>query len=495
MQNFINMPSVLVIFGGTGDLTHRKLMPSIYNLYRKDLLPENFALVSIGRRDFNDAEYRAQVKASIEKYTKTTVNDEIWEKMQSRLFYINLNFDDDDGYFKLKDFLAKLDSNYKTEGNRVYYLAVAPQYFAVIANKLEAHNMALGSQGTKRIVIEKPFGKDLFSAQYLNNTLTRVFGEQNIYRIDHYLGKEMIQNIMVLRFSNPVFEHLWNNRYIDNIQISSNETVGVESRGGYYETSGALKDMMQNHLFQLLALTAMEPPVNLDTDSVRDEKLKVIRSLMPIDEDFVKNNIIRGQYGSTTDENGYVKAYREEDKVADESVVETYVAMKIYIENFRWAGVPFYVRTGKSMKNKDTEIIVQFKELPNILYNKGTALMPNLLVIKVQPKEGVMFQFNGKKPGVGNEIVPFVMDFCQSSPAESNSPESYERLLSDVIKGDATLFTTWEEVEYSWRYVDKITEIWQQQKPEFPNYEPGSWGPEASHELLAESGRKWWNIG
>jgi glucose-6-phosphate 1-dehydrogenase len=494
MQNKVTMPAVFVIFGGTGDLTNRKLMPSIYNLYRKDLLPDKFALVSVGRREYSMDEYRNEIKGSIEKFSRTSIDENTWERMKSRLFYVSLNFEDDDGYFRLREFLDETDRTYHTAGNRIYYLAVSPQYFEIIANKLESHNMALGCCGIKRIVIEKPFGKDLASAEYLNNTLTRVFKEENIYRIDHYLGKEMIQNIMVLRFSNPVFEQLWNNKYIDNIQISSNEIVGVENRGGYYETSGALKDMMQNHMFQLLALTAMEPPVNLDTGSVRDEKLKVLRSLIPIDEDFVRNNIVRGQYGIGHTESGDFKAYRQEAKVSPESDVETFAAMKIFIENFRWAGVPFFIRTGKRLKNKDTEIVIQFKELPKILYNKGTDLLPNLLLIKVQPKEGVMFQFNGKKPGIGNDIIPVVMDFSQNSPAENNSPESYERLLSDVIKGDATLFATWNEVDYSWRYVDKITEIWEREKPDFPNYEAGSWGPEASYKLLAENGRKWWNL-
>lgn len=494
MQFKLQLPSVMVIFGGTGDLTHRKLMPSIYNLYFQNSLPDNFALVSVGRRDFTEDEYREQVKLSVEKYTRFKLDEAVWEKMKSRLFYVQFNFDDDDGYTKLKGMLDILDSKYNTQGNRIYYLAVAPEYFYVIVDKLEKHDMALKDGLIRRIVIEKPFGKNLGSASYLNEKITRVFTEENTYRIDHYLGKEMIQNIMVLRFANSLFEHQWNNKYIDNIQITSSEIVGVENRGGYYEKAGALKDMIQNHMFQLLALTAMEPPVNLDTESIRDEKIKLLKSLQPVNEEFVRDNMVRGQYGKGKIGNTQVKAYREEDRVSPESKIETFVAMKIFVENFRWAGVPFYIRTGKRMNNKTTEIVVQFKSLPNILYTKENDLAPNLLVIRIQPREGVMFQFNGKKPGTGNEIIPVQMDFCQNCMLENNSPEAYERLLFDVIKGDSTLFTRWDEVEYSWKFIDSIMKIWEAQDYEFTSYESGTSGPEEAHELLAKDGRQWWEV-
>ncbi|WP_163195214.1 glucose-6-phosphate dehydrogenase [Clostridium thermarum] len=494
MQNKLQLPAVMVIFGGTGDLTHRKLMPSLYNLFYQGLLPDNFAVVSVGRRDLTDEEYRNQVKESTEKFARFKLDEELWNKMKEVIYYVRFNFDDDDGYVHLKGILSDLDNKYNTAGNRLYYLAVSPEYFEVIVDKLDVHKMALVDNCVRRIVIEKPFGRDLASATYLNEQITRVFKEENTYRIDHYLGKEMIQNIMVMRFANSVFEHLWNNRYIDNIQISSTETVGVENRGGYYENAGALKDMVQNHMFQLLTLTAMEPPVNLETESIRDEKVKVLRSLQPVTEKFVRENMVRGQYGRGEIGIHNVKGYREEDRVSPESDTETFVAMKLYIENYRWAGVPFYIRSGKRMANKTTEIVVQFKSLPKILYAKDMDLQPSLLVIKVQPKEGIMFQFNAKKPGTGNEIIPIQMDFCQNCSMENDSPEAYERLISDLIKGDSTLFTRWDEVEFSWKYVDDVTRIWRNEKTQFPNYAAGSWGPEAAHELLRRDGRQWWLV-
>lgn len=494
MQTRLQLPAIMVIFGGTGDLTHRKLMPSLYNLFYQDLLPDNFAIVSVGRRDYSDDEYRSQVEKSVEKFSRFKMDADRWNRMRERIYYSKFNFDDDDGYIQLKSMLSGLDNRYNTAGNRLYYLAVSPEYFEVIVDKLDIHSMALSHSSVRRIVIEKPFGRDLASATYLNDKITRVFKEENTYRIDHYLGKEMIQNIMVMRFGNSVFEHLWNNRYIDNIQISSTETVGVENRGGYYENAGALKDMIQNHMFQLLTLTAMEPPVNLETESIRDEKVKVLRSLQPVTEEFVRENMVRGQYGSGEIGIHNVKAYRDEERVDQDSETETFVAMKLYVENYRWAGVPFYIRSGKRMANKTTEIVVEFKALPKILYTKDTDLKPNLLVIKVQPKEGVMFQFNAKKPGTGNEIVPVQMDFCQNCSMENDSPEAYERLIAEVIRGDSTLFTRWDEVEFSWKYVDDVTRIWRSENAQFPNYESGTWGPDAAHELLSRDGRQWWLV-
>lgn len=490
----VKMPSIMVIFGGTGDLTHRKLMPSLYNLFHQKLLPENFAIVSVGRKEFTDEEYRDQVRISIERFTRFKLKEEVWQNMRERIYYVRFNFSEDNGYVKLKDTLNDMDKCYNTGGNRMYYLAVSPEYFAVIVDKLKAHDMALNENTIRRLVIEKPFGKDLESAEQLNYKITSVFNEENVYRIDHYLGKEMIQNIMVLRFTNSIFGHLWNNKYIDNVQITSSETVGVENRGGYYETSGALKDMIQNHLFQLLTLIAMEAPVNLDTKNIRDEKVKILKAIKRVDEDFVEKNMVRGQYGSGEIGINKVNGYRHEDRVSSESNVETFVAMKLFVDNFRWAGVPFYLRTGKRLKNKTTEIVIQFKDLPKILYGEENELMPNLLIIKIQPMEGVIFQFNAKKPGTGNDIIPVKMDFCQNCQMENNSPEAYERLISDVLRGDSTLFTRWDEVEYSWRFVDDIISIWKNKKANFPNYESGSWGPKEAHELLERDDRKWWEV-
>jgi glucose-6-phosphate 1-dehydrogenase len=495
MEIKLDLPCILVIFGGTGDLTHRKLIPSLYNLQHQNLLPDNFAVVSVGRRDYSNDFYREQLRKSAENFSRFKINDEDWSKLEQRIHYVKFNFEDHDGYDKLDENLREFDTTYNTQGNRIYYLAVAPEYFEVIVDKLEEHNMALNSPGIKRIVIEKPFGKDVESAQYLNDKITRVFTEKNTYRIDHYLGKEMIQNIMVLRFANTLFESIWNNKYIDNIQISSSETVGVENRGGYYENSGALKDMIQNHMLQLLTLVAMEPPANLDTESIRDEKVKVLRSMEKITPKYIKENMVRGQYGRGRIGNKDVAAYREEDRVSPDSNIETFAALKLQIENYRWAGVPIYLRTGKRLRTKSTEIIIQFKTLPGVLYFKENGhLEPNLLVIKIQPREGAFFQFNAKRPGTGNVIVPVQMDFCQNCNFENNSPEAYERLLSDVIKGDSTLFTRWDEVAFSWKYVDNILKVWRENESDFPNYESGSWGPKEADELLAKDGRKWWNI-
>lgn len=490
-----NMDCVFVIFGGTGDLTHRKLIPAIYNLMFNDKLPDNFALVSVGRRDMSDDEYRNKLMDSIKKYSRNEFDDSIWNSLASRIYYEKFNFNDDEGYVRLGLKLKNLDKNYNTNGNRVYYLAVAPEYFGIITEKLHSHNLADNINAWQRVVIEKPFGRDLESAEYLNKQITDVFTEKNTYRIDHYLGKEMIQSIMVLRFANAIFEPLWNSRYIDNIQISSSETVGVENRGGYYEEAGALKDMVQNHMLQLLTLIAMEPPVSLNTSSIRDEKVKVLRSLEEFTPELVKKNIVRGQYSSGMLRDKSVPAYREEERVSNTSQVETFIALKAQVQNFRWSGVPFYIRTGKRMQKKSTEIIVQFKSLPEVLYFKeyGT-LEPNLLVIRIQPREGAFFQFNTKEPGTVNNIIPVQMDFCQNCKFDSNSPEAYEKLLFDVMNGDPTLFTSWDEVEYSWRFVDTISKVWKSEDVPLSFYESGSWGPKDADELISRDGNKWWNI-
>lgn len=480
-----DLSSIMVIFGGTGDLTHRKLMPAIYNLLYENNLPEKFCVVSIGRRDKTTESYRKEVYDSISKYSRIQLSDDVWNILKNKIYYQRFDFNDDNGYITLKKFLSELDNKYNTNGNRIFYLAVAPEYFDLIVTKLDVHGMVSNKTSWQRVMIEKPFGRDLNSAKYLNKKITEVFTEKNTYRIDHYLGKEMLQNILVIRFSNVFFEPVWNNKYIDNIQISSSETVGVENRGGYYEKAGALRDMIQNHMFQLLTLTAMEPPVNLDTESIHDEKVKVLKSIQELTPELIIKNAVRGQY----------RDYRKEDRVSPNSTTETFVALKTYIENFRWAGVPFYIRTGKKLPVKSTEIIVQFKPLPGILFFKENGgLTPNLLVIKIQPEEGVFLQFNAKKPGTVNKIIPVQMDFCQNCQIGSNSPEAYERLIYDVIRGDSTLFARWDEVEYSWKYVDKIAEVWRNETPNFPNYEPMTWGPEDAEKLLQRDNFKWWNI-
>jgi glucose-6-phosphate 1-dehydrogenase len=485
----------MVIFGGTGDLTHRKLMPALYNLLYSEMLPDNFAIVSVGRRDKTDEVYRNEVYESIKSYSHFKIEDEIWCKLAEKIFYREFDFSDTDGYHALKDFLDNIDQKFNSKGNRIFYLAVAPEYFEPIVEKLDQNNMVDNENSWQRVMIEKPFGRDLSSAEYLNKKITSVFSEKNIYRIDHYLGKEMLQNISAIRFANILFEPVWNSRYIDNIQISSMETVGVETRGGYYEKAGALRDMVQNHILQLLTLTTMEPPVSLDAEAVRDEKVKVLRSLESLTPELIKSNVVRGQYGEGLKDGKIMKAYRQEERVSQQSDTETYFAMKINIENFRWAGTPIYIRTGKRMPNKYTEIIVQFKKLPGILYFKEHGkLEPNLLIIRIQPSEGVSLRFNAKKPGTVSTIIPVQMDFSQNCQIGNNSPEAYERLLYDAIRGDSTLFTRWDEVEYSWRFVDRIMQAWEYEHPHFPNYNSDTWGPREADQLLARDGKIWWNL-
>jgi len=491
-----DLSCILVIFGGTGDLTHRKLLPAIYNLKHSGKLPDNFAVVSIGRRDISNDEYREQAYKSIKSFSRFKIIDEtLWEDIAKRIYYKKFEFHDSLGYKELNSFLDNLDNSYNTRGNRLFYLAVAPEYFSLINDELYKQGMVKNEDSWQRLIIEKPFGRDLNSARKLNKKITEVFGEANTYRIDHYLGKEMIQSLMVLRFANSIFEPLWNSKYIDNIQISSSETVGVENRGGYYENSGALKDMVQNHMLQLLTLTAMEAPVNLSSSSIRDEKVKILRSLEDITPEKIKLDIVRGQYGESMIDNKRILGYRQEDKVSLDSHTETFVALKLHVENYRWAGVPFYIRTGKRMKKKSTEIIIQFKSIPKFLYSKEfDNLNSNLLVIGVQPREGIYLKFNTKRPGTDNFIIPVEMDFCQTCQFESNTPEAYERLLFEVMNGDNTLFTSWDEVEYSWRFVDNISSQWGSEKLSLPNYESGSFGPKESDELLLRDNRHWWNL-
>jgi glucose-6-phosphate 1-dehydrogenase len=491
----IHIRSLLVVFGGTGDLAHRKIYSAIYNLHVSGQLPKNFALVSIGRKDKTEESFRNEAAASINQFTRSNSGAEKdISQVVSSFYYQRIDFTQSEDYQKLKEYLDALDGQYKTNGNRIFYLAVAPEHFSTIVQNLSYSGMADQSTGYKRIVIEKPFGKDLESAKELNSVITRVFHEDAIYRIDHYLGKEMLQNIMVIRFANVLFEPLWNNKYIDHIQITSSETVGVENRGGYYENAGALRDMMQNHMLQLLMLTAMEAPVSLDTNSVRDEKVKVLKAISKMDRAKISENVVRGQYGEGMVMGKQVKGYRMEDRVSRESNTETYMAMKVEIENLRWAGVPFYLRTGKRLPVKTTKIVVQFLPMPEILYYKEFGnLEANRLIIEIQPREGIVLRLNGKKPGFKNVIIPAELDFCQNCAAGEVSPDAYERLLMDIMAGDSTLFTRWDEVEYSWKLMDSVSKDWNTMQPVFPNYAAGTWGPSAADDLLRRDGRSWVN--
>ncbi|CUH92543.1 glucose-6-phosphate dehydrogenase [Herbinix luporum] len=490
-----NLSAIMVIFGGTGDLTHRKLMPALYNMLLDGLLPEKFRVVSIGRRDKTEEEYRNEVRTSIDKHSRNKVDPDKWAILNDMIKYYRFDFRDLEGYSLLKDYLYQLDKAAGTMGNRIYYLAVAPEYFETIVQGLYKSKMTKIEGAWSRLVIEKPFGKDLITARQLNQKLLEVFDESNIYRIDHYLGKEMIQNIMVLRFGNLIFESLWNNKFIDNIQISLTEKLGVGSRGGYYENSGAMRDMVQNHIMQILSLVAMEPPIKLDTDSIRTEKLKVIEAIEEISPEFLRDNIVFGQYGRGIIDGVPVQGYREEENVPKDSMTETFVALKLHINNFRWAGTPFYIRTGKRLGTYGAEIVIQFKALPNILYFKDSNIQePNLLVIRIQPNVGVFFQFNTKDFSTHHDLVTTKMDFSYASPIQGNTPEAYERLIYDILRGDSTLFSRWDEVEAAWTVADKIIGYRKQSKLKFPNYDAGSMGPIRAFELLAKDGRRWWNI-
>lgn len=490
-----SLSAIMVIFGGTGDLTQRKLMPALYNLVHDKLLPEHFAVVSVGRKDKTSEQYRKEVFDSLNEYSRNKIDEKYWASLGDLIHYSRLDFTDLSAYAKLNEFLEELDEKFHTEGNRVFYLAVAPEYFETIVHGLYTSHISEREGSWTRLVIEKPFGKDLMTARRLNNKLIEVFKEDSIYRIDHYLGKEMIQNIMVLRFCNCVFESLWSNKFIDNIQISLNEKYGVGTRGGYYETSGAMRDMVQSHIVQILSLVAMEPPVNLKIEAIRTEKLKVLQSLEDFSPELLRKNVVFGQYGKGTIDGTPVLAYRDEEKVPRDSGTETFVAVKLYINNLRWAGTPFYVRTGKRLSTTSSEIVIQFKSLPNILYFKDKySQKPNLLVIRIQPNVGVSFQFNTRNFNIHNDIVSTKMDASHINSVSGNTPEAYERLIYDILRGDATLFSRWDEVEASWIFADKIILYREQKKFSFPNYEAGTMGPVRAFELLARDGREWWKI-
>ncbi|NLP34722.1 MAG: glucose-6-phosphate dehydrogenase [Clostridiales bacterium] len=490
-----HLSAILVIFGGTGDLTHRKLIPALYNLVIDKLLPKNFTVVSIGRRNISEEDYKKGMYTALREHSRNKVEDKQWAKLANMLHYYQFDFTNQEGFAELKKYLDDLDQRANTGGNRVFYLAVAPEHFETIVSGLHASDMTKKPNAWSRLIIEKPFGKDLKTARKLNNKLLEVFDESSIYRIDHYLGKEMIQNIMVLRFCNSIFESIWNNKFIDNVQISLTEKLGVGSRSGYYENSGAMRDMVQSHIIQILSMVAMEAPVNLNMDSIRTEKQKVLEAIEDITPGFLRNNVVFGQYGKGIIDGNPVPGYREEPNVPKDSNTETFVALKLHINNFRWAGTPFYIRTGKRMGTSSAEIVIQFKNLPKILYFKDKEVQdPNLLVLRIQPNVGVFFQFNTKDFSTHNGIIPTKMDTSHYNPTQGNTPEAYERLIYDILRGDATLFPRWDEVEAAWSFADQIIRYRENKILNFPNYDAGSMGPISAFELLARDGREWWNI-
>ncbi|MBC7082721.1 MAG: glucose-6-phosphate dehydrogenase [Firmicutes bacterium] len=546
-------PCIFVIFGATGDLSRRKLFPALYSLFLDDLLPPRFAVVAVGRRALSRADFEALLRRSIREFSSrgpsrepsqrpsrqppdpdsgsdTTAPDTIapdtatWARFVQLFHYHRAALDDPaGGYDGLRDLLERLCAEGEGGPDRsglqppgvqpheapsardnaingaiIFYLAVPTDLFYPIVQGLQRQGLHVqgDGRGPRRVVFEKPFGRDLASARDLNRKVRQVFDEEQVFRIDHYLGKEMIQNIAVIRFANAFLEPVWNAGYIDHVQITSAETDGVGDRGDYYDSVGALRDMVQNHMCQLLTMVAMEPPSSLETERVRDEKVKVLRSLRRLFSDDVRRWVVRGQYGPGTADGKEVPGYRSEPEVDPGSKTETFVAMKVHIDNFRWAGVPFYIRTGKRLPVRSTEVIVEFKMLPEVLYFKEyRSLQPNILVIKVQPEEGVFLQFNAKRPGQENFIIPVRMDFCQNCAVGFNSPEAYERLLLEVMRGDRTLFTRWDEVEEAWKFVQPVLEEWASapEDPGFPNYAAGEWGPEDAETLLGRDGRAWYD--
>ncbi|MBU9713415.1 glucose-6-phosphate dehydrogenase [Evansella tamaricis] len=483
----------IVIFGATGDLAKRKLFPSIFNLYRKGNISEEFAVVGVARRPWTNEVLREKVCEAV-----TDVFDVEQDKLDRFVNHFNyLPFDvtGKESYHELKKQLTQLEGDYNIPGNRIFYMAMAPEFFGTIASNLKSEGVT-EANGWTRLVIEKPFGHDLSSAKKLNEDIREAFNEDDIYRIDHYLGKEMVQNIEVIRFANAMFEPLWNNRYISNIQITSSEALGVEDRGGYYETSGALRDMVQNHMLQMVSLLAMDPPIRLSTDEIRSEKIKVLRALRMVNGEEVDNYFVRGQYGPGIIRGNEVPGYRSEKNVDPNSKTETFVAGKLLIDNHRWAGVPFYIRTGKRMGLKSTKIVIQFKELPlNLYFNKNQKkIHPNILIIHIQPDEGISLVLNGKKVGPSGETTPVQLDYSNDGIDTVNTPEAYERLLLDCMLGDAANFTHWDEVELSWTYVDEISKGWVTSTKQIPLYDSGSMGPKEADDLLGKDGFQWWPI-
>jgi glucose-6-phosphate 1-dehydrogenase len=489
-------PTTVVIFGASGDLTQRKLVPALYNLHLDRLLPSSFAVVGVARREMSDAEMRAALRKGIEEHSRRPLDPDLWQEMEARVSYLTATFEDRAGYDKLKKHLDEVDRAQGTGGNRLFYLATPPSAYPVILERLGQAGLNRPGPGGRfaRVVVEKPFGHDLASARELNQIANRSFEEKEVFRIDHYLGKETVQNLMVFRFANAIFEPLWNQKYLDHVQITVAESIGVEGRGAYYEEAGTIRDMVQNHMFQLLCLLGMEPPVSLEPDAIRDEKVKVLRALRPIAPERALDETVRAQYAAGSASGKKVPGYLEEPGVAKGSHTETYVALRLFVDNWRWAGVPIYLRAGKRLPKRVTEIALQFKDVPHRLFRAGPddRLDPNVLAMRIQPDEGTTLKFDSKVPGPNPQIQPVTMEFRYGTSFGQEPPEAYERLLLDAILGDSTLFIRRDEVEASWAFIDAVVEGWRAAgKDPLPEYEAGSWGPDESDALLARDGRAW----
>jgi glucose-6-phosphate 1-dehydrogenase len=475
--------SIVVIFGASGDLTRRKLLPAIYNLAEEGLLPDEFAILGIARPAIDQNAYRQQMREQVRSAEDEPLEADKWQRIEDRLYYISGEFDDPALYERLQQQLAEIGARHHAPPNLLFYFAIPPEMFAVVAGRLGEAGLTKEDEGWRRVVIEKPFGLDLASARMLNDELSHTLRESQIYRIDHYLGKETVQNILAFRFANGVFEPIWNRRYIDHVQMTVAEEVGVEQRGAYYETAGALRDIVQNHMLQLLALVAMEPPTSLGGENLRDEKVKVLRAIERLSAADVRRRVVRGQY----------EGYRQEPKVSAASRTETYVAMRLAVDNWRWAGVPFYLRTGKKLKTRLTEIAITFKRAPLMLFRDTPvqSLNPNVLCLRIQPDEGISLSFDAKAPGPFERLETVTMNFSYKEFFKSEPVTGYETLLFDAMSGDQTLFHRMDIVEAGWQAVMPVLDAWRDDAAPLPTYNPGTWGPADADVLIEQDGREW----
>jgi glucose-6-phosphate 1-dehydrogenase len=489
-------PMLVFIFGGSGDLNYRKLNPALYNLFLDEAMPENFSIVGIARTEYGDGEYIKHLKEGIDNFSRRKDSDEEWKNFSKHICYLPMDVKDAKFYIKIAKIAKDKEAEFGIHPNILFYMAVAPQLVPIIVKNLGKLDICHDTKCT-RIVVEKPFGHDLESAKEMNAMLAEYFTEEQIFRIDHYLGKETVQNILALRFANALFEPIWNRNYIDHVQITAAETVGVEGRGGYYESSGALRDMIQNHILQLLCMIGMEAPVSFDANEIRNKKVDVLNALRRVTKDEVQDYAARGQYAEGWMEGEKVAGYRMEKDVAPESQTETFAAVKFYIDNWRWEGVPFYVRTGKHLHEKTTVLTIQFKPAPAFAFPKEASetWRPNRLSISIAPEMDINLRFQAKRPGQAMILSPVDMTFNYKDEYKDEEPEAYETLLYDVMEGDATLFMRADQVEAAWEVVMPILDVWKARKPmDFPNYSPGSWGPEDAEALIARDGHNWINL-